>query len=76
MILVGAAVPPLEPRTGALPAAPAYTEPARIARARRGRQALSAFKRRGGPHERTIRDLRLGASGIESDRNCASCAAC
>ena len=29
------------------------------------RQALSVFKRRGGPHERTIRDLRLGPSGIE-----------
>lgn len=28
------------------------------------RQALSVFKRRGGPHERTIRDLRLGSSGI------------
>jgi circadian clock protein KaiC len=29
------------------------------------RQALSVFKRRGGPHERTIRDLRLGPKGIE-----------
>jgi circadian clock protein KaiC len=29
------------------------------------RQALSVFKRRGGPHERTIRDLHLGSSGIE-----------
>jgi hypothetical protein len=29
------------------------------------RQALSVFKRRGGPHERTIRDLRLVPSGIE-----------
>ena len=29
------------------------------------RQAISVFKRRGGPHERTIRDLRLGSSGIE-----------
>ena len=29
------------------------------------RQAISVFKRRGGPHERTIRDLRLGPSGIE-----------
>ena len=29
------------------------------------RQALSVFKRRAGPHERTIRDLRLGPSGIE-----------
>ena len=29
------------------------------------RQAISVFKRRGGPHERTIRDLRLGPTGIE-----------
>jgi circadian clock protein KaiC len=29
------------------------------------RQAISVFKRRGGPHERSIRDLRLGPSGIE-----------
>jgi circadian clock protein KaiC len=29
------------------------------------RQAISVFKRRGGPHERTIRDLHLGSSGIE-----------
>ena len=29
------------------------------------RQALSVFKRRGGPHERTIRDLHLGPTGIE-----------
>jgi circadian clock protein KaiC len=29
------------------------------------RQAVSVFKRRGGSHERTIRDLRLGSSGIE-----------
>jgi circadian clock protein KaiC len=28
------------------------------------RQALSVFKRRGGPHERTIRDLHLGPTGI------------
>lgn len=28
------------------------------------RQAISVFKRRGGPHERTIRDLRLGSTGI------------
>jgi circadian clock protein KaiC len=28
-------------------------------------QAISVFKRRGGPHERTIRDLRLGSTGIE-----------
>jgi circadian clock protein KaiC len=29
------------------------------------RQAISVFKRRGGPHERTICDLHLGSSGIE-----------
>jgi hypothetical protein len=29
------------------------------------RQAISVFKRRGGPHERSIRDLRLGPRGIE-----------
>jgi circadian clock protein KaiC len=29
------------------------------------RQALSVFKRRGGPHERTIRDLHLVSSGIQ-----------
>ena len=29
------------------------------------RQALSVFKRRGGPLERTIRDLRLGSTGID-----------
>jgi circadian clock protein KaiC len=29
------------------------------------RQAISVFKRRGGPHERTIRDLHLGSTGIE-----------
>jgi circadian clock protein KaiC len=29
------------------------------------RQAPSVFKRRGGPHERTIRDLRFGPKGIE-----------
>jgi circadian clock protein KaiC len=28
-------------------------------------QAPSVFKRRGGPRERTIRDLRLGPTGIE-----------
>jgi circadian clock protein KaiC len=28
------------------------------------RQAMSVFKRRGGPHERTIRDLHLGSTGI------------
>lgn len=28
-------------------------------------QAISVFKRRGGEHERTIRDLRLGTDGIE-----------
>ena len=32
------------------------------------RQSISVFKRRGGPHERTIRDLRLGSSGIEVGR--------
>jgi circadian clock protein KaiC len=25
---------------------------------------MSVFKRRGGPHERTIRDLHLGSTGI------------
>jgi circadian clock protein KaiC len=30
------------------------------------RQALSVFKRRGGPHARTIRDLRLSPTGIEA----------
>jgi circadian clock protein KaiC len=29
------------------------------------RQAISVFKRRGGPHERTIRDLHLGSRGVE-----------
>ena len=29
------------------------------------RQAVSVFKRRGGPHERTIRDLHLASTGIE-----------
>jgi circadian clock protein KaiC len=29
------------------------------------RQAISVFKRRGGPHERTIRDLQLGSTGIQ-----------
>jgi circadian clock protein KaiC len=29
------------------------------------RQALSVLKRRGGPHERAIRDLRSGPAGIE-----------
>jgi circadian clock protein KaiC len=28
------------------------------------RQAVSVFKRRGGPHERTIRDLHLASTGI------------
>jgi circadian clock protein KaiC len=40
------------------------------------RQAISAFKRRGGPHERTIRDLHLGSTGIASARNCVSPAVC
>ena len=40
------------------------------------RQAISVFKRRGGPHERTIRDLRLGRAGSRSDRNCTSFAGC
>jgi circadian clock protein KaiC len=29
------------------------------------RQAISVFKRRGGAHERTIRDLRFGPKGLE-----------
>ena len=42
----------------------------------RGAPSHSVFKRRGGPHERTIRDLRLGRAGSRSDRNCTSFAGC
>jgi KaiC/GvpD/RAD55 family RecA-like ATPase len=40
------------------------------------RQAISVMKKRGGRHERTIRDFALGPGGIKVESRCAIFAAC